>query len=175
MIQHVLLLVVAPPLIVLARPWIRLWRGAAARACAAGSRAGSAQGERTRWLRSASRTLGSPAARFVAFSVVLLAWHVPALFDATLRSEPLHALEHTLFFATAVMFWKQVIDSPPLHAPAHLGAARRLPRRRDGRQLGARDRARARARPALLRTTPHEARRDRAGSRRSPTSSSRRA
>jgi cytochrome c oxidase assembly factor CtaG len=52
---------------------------------------------------------------FVAFSVVLLAWHVPVLFDATLRSTTLHALEHTLFFCTAVMFWKQVIPSPPLH------------------------------------------------------------
>ncbi len=50
------------------------------------------------------------------FSVVLLGWHVPALFDATLRSGALHALEHTLFFTTAVMFWKQVIPSPPLRA-----------------------------------------------------------
>ena len=36
------------------------------------------------------------------------------LFDATLRSGALHALEHTLFFGTALMFWKQVIPSPPL-------------------------------------------------------------
>jgi putative membrane protein len=52
---------------------------------------------------------------------VLLGWHVPALFDATLRSTALHALEHTLFFCVAVMFWKQVIASPPLRtrlAPA---------------------------------------------------------
>jgi cytochrome c oxidase assembly factor CtaG len=60
----------------------------------------------------------------VLFSTVLLAWHLPALFDATLRSEGLHALEHTLFFATAVMFWKQVIDSPPLRAS--LGAPQRV-------------------------------------------------
>jgi putative membrane protein len=115
MVQHVLLLVVAPPLIVLAQPWIRLWR-----ALGLGTRRSLARslalGERTRWLRATSRLLGTPAASFVAFNGVLLAWHVPALFDATLRSEPLHALEHTLFFSTALLFWKQVIDSPPLHA-----------------------------------------------------------
>ncbi len=123
MVQHVLLLAVAPPLIVLARPWIRLWRSlplAARRSLARGL----AQGERTRWLRRASRALGTPLAGFVAFNGVLVAWHVPALFDATLRSSELHALEHTLFFLTALMFWKHVIDSPPLHAP--LGSAQRV-------------------------------------------------
>ena len=116
MVQHVLLLVVAPPLIVLARPWIRLWRSLPLdlRRWLA---VNLSQGARTRWLRSVSRALGSPQAGFLCFSVVLLAWHVPALFDATLRSSSLHALEHTLFFTTAVMFWKQVIQSPPLRAP----------------------------------------------------------
>jgi putative membrane protein len=115
MVQHVLLLVVAPPLIVLARPWIRLWRSLPLDARRWLAR-GIGQGERTRWLRAASRTLGSPQVGFLSFSAVLLLWHVPALFDATLRSGTLHALEHTLFFVTALMFWKQVIHSPPLRA-----------------------------------------------------------
>jgi putative membrane protein len=115
MVQHVLLLVVAAPLIVLARPWVRLWRSLPLDLRRWLAR-NLSQGARTRWLRSASRLLGSPPASFVAFSVVLLVWHIPTLFDATLRSSPLHALEHTLFFVTAVMFWKQVIHSPPLHA-----------------------------------------------------------
>jgi putative membrane protein len=123
MVQHVLLLVVAPPLIVLARPWIRLWRSLPLDVRRWLAR-GLGQGARTRWLRSVSRALGSPQAAFVAFSAVLLVWHVPALFDATLRSSALHALEHTLFFATAVMFWKQVIHSPPLHA--RLSAVQRV-------------------------------------------------
>jgi putative membrane protein len=123
MVQHVLLLVVAPPLIVLARPWMRLWRSLPLDVRRWLAR-GLGQGERTRWLRAFSRALGSPVAGFVAFSVVLLVWHVPALFDATLRSSALHALEHTLFFSTAVMFWKQVIDSPPLHA--RLSAVQRV-------------------------------------------------
>ena len=115
MVQHVLLLVVAAPMVVLARPWIRLWRAVplAGRRRLARS---LSQGERSAPLRSLSRFLGAPVPAFVLFSGVLLVWHVPALFDATLRSSELHALEHTLFFLTAVMFWKQVIDSPPLHA-----------------------------------------------------------
>jgi putative membrane protein len=123
MVQHVLLLVVAAPLIVLGRPWIRLWRSLPLDLRRWLAR-NLSQGERTRWPRSVSRALGSPPAGFLAFSIVLLVWHVPALFDATLRSSALHALEHTLFFATAVMFWKQVIHSPPLHA--RLSAVQRV-------------------------------------------------
>jgi cytochrome c oxidase assembly factor CtaG len=115
MTQHVLLLVVAPPLLVLGRPWIRLWRSLPLDLRRRLAR-GLGQSPRTSWLRSVNRVLGSPQVAFVAFSAVLLVWHIPALFDATLRSSGLHALEHTLFFTTAVMFWKQVIDSPPLHA-----------------------------------------------------------
>jgi putative membrane protein len=115
MVQHALLLVVAPPLLVLARPWMRLWRALPLGARRSLGR-GVLYGERTAPLRWVSRTLGGPAVSFVLFSTVLLAWHLPALFDATLRSETLHALEHTLFFGAAVLFWKQVIDSPPLHA-----------------------------------------------------------
>ena len=115
MVQHVLLLVVAPPLIVIARPWVRLWRSLPLGTRRSLGRS-LAQGERTAPLRWASQTLGRPLPSFVLFSVVLLGWHIPVLFDATLRSTTLHALEHTLFFTTAVMFWKQVIDSPPLHA-----------------------------------------------------------
>lgn len=115
MIQHVLLLVVAAPLIVLAQPWIRLWRALPLATRRSLGRS-LALGERTRWLRAVSRLLGSPWAGFVAFNGILLAWHAPPLFDAALRSPTLHALEHTLFFSTGVLFWKQVIDSPPLHA-----------------------------------------------------------
>jgi putative membrane protein len=115
MVQHVLLLMVSAPLIVLARPWIRLWRALPLSGRRSLAR-GLGQGRRAAPLRALSRMLGTPAVSFVLFSGVLLAWHVPTMFDATLRSEALHALEHTLFFTTALMFWKQVIHSPPLRA-----------------------------------------------------------
>jgi cytochrome c oxidase assembly factor CtaG len=114
MLQHILLLVVAPPLIVLARPWVRLWRSLPLDARQSLGR--SFTRGRLVWLRHMSAALGRPLPSFVLFCGVVLGWHVPVLFDATLTSETLHALEHTLFFATALMFWKQVIDSPPLHA-----------------------------------------------------------
>jgi len=115
MIQHVLLLVVAAPLFVVACPWIRLWRCVPLETRRWLAR-GIAHGARTAPLRFLSRTLGRPVPSFLAFSVVLLAWHVPALFDATLRSATLHAFEHALFFCSALLFWKQVIPSPPLRA-----------------------------------------------------------
>ena len=123
MVQHVLLLLVAPPLIVLARPWIRLWRSLPLSWRRPIARALGTQ-HRTTWLRRISRALGRPAPSFVLFCGALVAWHVPVLFDATLRYEALHALEHSLFFGTALLFWKQVIHSPPLHA--RLEAAQRI-------------------------------------------------
>jgi putative membrane protein len=113
MVQHVLLMLLAAPLIVLSRPWVRLWRSIPlgwrrplARALAHGTRAEP--------LRAAARVLGSPAAALALFSLVLLGWHIPALFDATLSSSVVHALEHALFLTTAVLLFKQVIASPPL-------------------------------------------------------------
>jgi cytochrome c oxidase assembly factor CtaG len=113
MIQHVLLIAVAAPMVVLSRPWLRLWRALplASRRWLA---RGIAQGRRTAPLRGAGHFLGRPVPTFVLFSVVLVGWHVPAFFDATLRSETLHAFEHTLFLAASVLFFKQVIPSPPL-------------------------------------------------------------
>jgi putative membrane protein len=124
MAQHVLLLVVAAPLIVLARPWTRLWRAlplAARRSLARGL----AVDARTRPLRRVVHWLGRPSISFFLFSAVLLGWHLPVMFDATLSSVVVHALEHTLFLTTAIMFWKQVIPSPPLRAvlsPPHRAA-----------------------------------------------------
>ena len=116
MVQHVLLMLVAAPLIVYARPWIRLWRAlplALRRPLARGLVQGSAAAP----LRVAARAAGSPAGALTLFAAVLLGWHVPALFEATLESEAVHILEHVLFFAVAVLFFKHLIPSPPLRAP----------------------------------------------------------
>lgn len=123
MVQHVLLLLVAPPLIILARPWIRLWRSLPLSWRRPVARA-LATGHSTTWLRRSSRALGRPLPSLVLFCGVLVTWHVPALFDATLRAEALHALEHSLFFGAALLFWKQVIHSPPLRI--RLAAAQRI-------------------------------------------------
>jgi putative membrane protein len=115
MVQHVLLMLVAAPLVVIAQPWVRLWRSVplAGRRRIAGA---FMHDERAAPLRAISRTLGAPTAGLLLFTVVLLGWHLPVMFDATLSSGALHALEHTLFFAASVLMFKQVIASPPLHA-----------------------------------------------------------
>ncbi len=48
---------------------------------------------------------------------MLLGWHIPLLFEVTLESEAVHIVEHVLFFAVALLFFKHLIPSPPLHAP----------------------------------------------------------
>ena len=113
MVQHVLLIALAAPLFVLGTPWVRLWRCLPLQTRRWLAR-GISLGRRTAALRALGRGLGAPVPSFACFSLVLLAWHLPFMFDATLRSSALHALEHTMFFATAVLFWKQVIPSAPL-------------------------------------------------------------
>jgi len=113
MIQHVLLMMVAAPLVVLSRPWIRLFRVLPLGSRRTLARAFSDKGHLGP-LSSVGHWLGTPPVSLALFAIVLLGWHVPVLFNATLTSSLLHALEHTMFIAVAIMFWKQVIPSPPL-------------------------------------------------------------
>jgi cytochrome c oxidase assembly factor CtaG len=112
MVQHVLLIAVAPPLLALARPWNRMWRGfplgfrrAVARELGAGPR----------WapLRRAAAIAGGATASWLIFNLSFCVWHLPVFYDAALRSPPVHALEHLAFFATALLFWTRVVYSPP--------------------------------------------------------------
>ena len=116
MLQHVLLLLVAPPLLALARPWNRMWRG-----LPLGLRRRVAQEvTQGRWsdgLRRTARFLGDPVPSWLLFSVTLAVWHIPFAYDATLRSPLVHAAEHALFFGTGLLFWTRVIDSPPWRSP----------------------------------------------------------
>jgi putative membrane protein len=115
MLQHVLLIMVAAPLLVMAAPWIPLWRG-----LPLGFRRDLAYGwvhsPVRRALRATGRLRAWPLIAFALFNVVLCAWHVPALFDLTLRSPVAHDFEHVSFLVLAVLFWAQVIESPPMRA-----------------------------------------------------------
>jgi cytochrome c oxidase assembly factor CtaG len=115
MVQHVMLMMVAAPLLVLAAPWIPIWRGLAVR-----DRRRLAlwylRSRGWRAARGAGRRMTAPLAAWILFDVNLCAWHVPALYDLTLRSWALHDLEHVSFLLLGVVFWLAVIDSPPLHA-----------------------------------------------------------
>ena len=43
-------------------------------------------------------------------------WHVPALYDAAARNEGIHLLEHTCFFAAALLYWGPLLEAPPVRA-----------------------------------------------------------
>jgi cytochrome c oxidase assembly factor CtaG len=116
MVQHVLLIAVAPPLLALSRPWNRMWRGFPIAFRRSLARELSAA---PRWapLRRAAAFAGGAVASWLIFNLDLCAWHVPVLYDAALRSPPLHALEHLAFFATALLLWTRVVYSPPWRSP----------------------------------------------------------
>jgi len=115
MVQHVLLLLVAPPLILLADPFRTAWAGY----LAAQGRPISVEGT---WPARVMRVLhaGPRAATVVvlAFSVDLLVWHVPSIYNATLRIASVHDLEHLTFLVVGLLFWDQVIS--PIQASGRL-------------------------------------------------------
>jgi putative membrane protein len=116
MSQHLLLITVAPPLLALARPWNRMWRGLPLelrRPLAHEIVHGRAWAP----LRAAVRLFVRPLPSWLLFNVTFLAWHLPVFYEAGLTSEAIHALEHVMFFATALLFWTRVIDSPPWRSP----------------------------------------------------------
>jgi cytochrome c oxidase assembly factor CtaG len=115
MAQHVLLLTVAPPLIVLSAPWTRLWQPLPLRFRRSVAKT-LVRSPRTRPLRAAAHGLAHPLVAWMLFNVNLVVWHLPALYDLTLRNGAVHELEHALFFATGLLFWGAVIDSPPFRA-----------------------------------------------------------
>jgi cytochrome c oxidase assembly factor CtaG len=115
MLQHVLLIEIAAPLIVLSRPWNRLWRPFPLTARRTVAR-GVARGGWAAPVRWVGRVLAIPAAAFVVMNVALVAWHVPALYDAALANPLVHGLEHAAFFATALHFWAHLLGDGPFRA-----------------------------------------------------------
>lgn len=102
--QHVLLVLVAAPLLVLARPLPMLLRGLPSRLRS--PLLGSGRG---RALRLGRGRLLAPAAA-AAHVLVLWGGHVPVVYDAVLRSPVLHGLEHALLLSTGALLWWAVLD-----------------------------------------------------------------
>lgn len=108
MTQHVLVLLVAPPLIVLARPW-----DTAAAGC--GPRLRKALAVPARVLSTHGRNVVAATSAVVLFVGVMWTWHIPALYDLTLRNDAVHNLEHTTFLTVGLLFWTAAL---PLRAGA---------------------------------------------------------
>jgi cytochrome c oxidase assembly factor CtaG len=112
MTQHVLLMTVVPPLVVLGRPWPRMWLPfplAARRAVGRGL-------SRSPTFRRSAGFMKRPAVALALQSVALAIWHVPQLYDAAVRNQSIHVLEHVCFVAPALVFWGALLDAPPVRA-----------------------------------------------------------
>jgi len=105
MIEHELLMVVAAPLLVLARPG-----GAMMWALPARWRGPIGGIGRTRWFSATWRFLTDPLVATVLHAVALWAWHMPALYNAVLTDGFAHWLQHLSFFITALLFWWSLLQ-----------------------------------------------------------------
>jgi putative membrane protein len=115
MVQHVLLVVVAAPLLALSAPSGRLLRGSPPVV----RRAGARWRKRLRLTRRNLRPLQHPATVWLLHVGTLWFWHAAVPYDAALGSRLLHILEHASFLVTGVLFWKVVIDTRAAGRMAH--------------------------------------------------------
>ena len=105
MIQHVLLMAVAAPLLVLSAPWVVCLRGLppAWRELVGRSR-------RHRVCQVMGR-VKEPGVAWGIHALVLWIWHLPALYGAAVRSTVIHDLQHLFFFVAACFFWRPLLDA----------------------------------------------------------------
>jgi cytochrome c oxidase assembly factor CtaG len=119
MIQHLLLIAVAAPLILLADPFPALVWALPGSARAAVGRALRRGG----WGRRVGVALTALPLAWTLHVLVVWFWHVPVAYDAAVADRLLHDLEHVAFFASAVLFWWPVIHpAPRLRAAASYAA-----------------------------------------------------
>lgn len=105
MIQHLVLILAAAPLLVVGRPLVQalkmmpVWL----------RRAAATRARRLRIERRTLRTLAVVA--WIAHVLVLWAWHAPRLYDWAVSSPAAHALEHLSLLVTACAFWSAVLSA----------------------------------------------------------------
>ena len=116
MVQHLLLTMVAAPLLVLGGPVILALRA-------------STPAFRHRWLLPLLRSwpvrlLTAPVVAWAQFALVLWVSHFSPLYELAVRNDGVHALEHLLYLASAVLFWLPVVGVDP--SPRRLSHPARL-------------------------------------------------
>ena len=111
MLQHLLLMMAAPPLLWLGAPLFPLLRGLP-------------QPVRTYWvaplfrspaLREFFARLTHPVVALPLFVATTWLWHAPAAYELALRSSGWHYLQHACFLATGLLFWYPVVRPYPSH------------------------------------------------------------
>jgi cytochrome c oxidase assembly factor CtaG len=109
MAQHLLLMMLAPPLLWLGAPLFPLLRGLP-------------QPIRVYWivpllrswfLRRVCERLTHPVAALPLFAAAAWIWHVPAIYETALRSNGWHYLQHVCFLGAGLIFWYPVVRPYP--------------------------------------------------------------
>ena len=106
MLQHMLLMGVAAPLLVLGMPFlVLLWAFPLSwRRCY-----GRVKHRLERW-RPGRYLLWQPVLTWLLFALVLWVWHFPPLYEAALHSDLFHDFQHFSFVAVACLFWRVLLD-----------------------------------------------------------------
>jgi len=109
MVQHLLLMMVVPPLLLLGAPILPLLHGLPRPALQ------YALSKVFAWtaLQYLGRFLTHPVVCLVAFTVSTVAWHVPGLYELALRAELWHEAQHVCFLSTGILFWWPVVQPWP--------------------------------------------------------------
>ncbi|HEU4699147.1 MAG TPA: cytochrome c oxidase assembly protein [Gemmatimonadales bacterium] len=116
MAQHELIMAVAAPLLVLGRPLVvMLWAFPLASRRAIGALG------RARALRGPWHLMSAAPVAFALHAAAILVWHLPRLYQWAVASETVHALQHTAFLVTALLFWWALLEGP--RARLRYGAA----------------------------------------------------
>ena len=93
MVQHLLITLVAPPLLLLGTPGWLLQPLL-----------------RNRVLLNIGKVLTHPFVAFFLFNINFWLWHAPPLYNETLANENVHIFEHMLFIVTAVIYWWPILS-----------------------------------------------------------------
>lgn len=109
MVQHLLLMAIAPPLILLGAPALPLLKGLP-QSFARGVVSPFLQRRLVKWI---GHFLANPAVCWLAATLALIGWHIPAVFELALRWNWLHELEHACFLGTGLLFWWPVVQPWP--------------------------------------------------------------
>lgn len=109
MVEHILLMTVAPPMILLGAPVLSFLYGFPQPFVR------SARYLFLRWpsVQGLARILTHPVLCWLAAMVALVGWHVPPVFALALRSHSSHGVEYAGFFATGLLFWWPVVQPWP--------------------------------------------------------------
>ena len=109
MVQHLLLMTVGAPLLLLGAPGLPFLDGLPT--ILVNKLVSPIL--RREWIRGLGRILSHPLTCLLAPSIALIAWHLPPAFELAMHSEWGHALQDASFFITGILLWWPVVQPWP--------------------------------------------------------------